>query len=180
MVVKFDSERGFGFIRRPGGGEDVFVHVTHVQGEAPLVPGQYVSFEMVEAEKGLAARRVIPSRVELSPVARYLVVALLCLVLISAGALAAEIPMIPVYLVAINLLAFAFYGHDKKLASAEGEAGVPRIPEFVLLLLLALGGFLGSLAGQKVFRHKTVKASFRIQFWALVILQILVAWRCLR
>ena len=77
------------------------------------------------------------------------------------------------WLVAVNLVGFLYYGYDK--ARSQSENG--RIPEVVLHTLSALGGSLGAWLGMTAFRHKTVKGSFRILFWSIVILQaLLVAW----
>ena len=53
IVAKYFEERGFGFIAPDGGEPQVFVHVSHVAGSAPLKNGQRVSFEVVtDARRG--------------------------------------------------------------------------------------------------------------------------------
>lgn len=48
-VKWFNSQKGFGFIEREGGGNDVFVHISAVEraGLGTLQEGQKVSFELV-------------------------------------------------------------------------------------------------------------------------------------
>ena len=55
----FDRDRGFGFISRDGG-DDVFVHVSNLQGEGEkgLAEGQAVEFEIGPGRKGEEARNV--------------------------------------------------------------------------------------------------------------------------
>ena len=50
-VKWFNSEKGFGFIAVDGGGQDVFVHYSAIQGNGykSLEEGQAVSFEVVQA-----------------------------------------------------------------------------------------------------------------------------------
>ncbi len=77
------------------------------------------------------------------------------------------------WLVAVNAIAFGYYGYDKRRA----RAGASRVPELVLHGLTAAGGALGSYAAMNFFRHKTVKGKFRILFWCIVALQVtLAAW----
>ena len=56
VVERFDSQRGFGFIRTYAG-EDLFVHFDNIGVESfPfLEPGYKVSFYVVETRKGLRA-----------------------------------------------------------------------------------------------------------------------------
>ena len=51
-VKFFDHDRGFGFLSREGGGEDVFVHVSDLQaGGTTLTEGQSVEFEVGPGRK---------------------------------------------------------------------------------------------------------------------------------
>jgi CspA family cold shock protein len=61
-VKWFDNAKGFGFIRRGEGEEDVFVHFWQIQSEGfrSLREGQLVSFSLVESEKGPQADQVTP------------------------------------------------------------------------------------------------------------------------
>jgi uncharacterized membrane protein YsdA (DUF1294 family) len=77
------------------------------------------------------------------------------------------------WLLAINVVTFGYYGYDKARARSAGS----RVPELVLHGLSAGGGSPGAFAGMHLFRHKTVKQSFRILFWCIVALQLaLAAW----
>ena len=59
-VKWFNAERGYGFIARDGGDEDVFVHVSALErsGLAGLAEGQPVIIDVVKGRKGLEATRV--------------------------------------------------------------------------------------------------------------------------
>ena len=57
----FDHDRGFGFVSREGGGDDVFVHVSNLQaGAATLTEGQTVEFEVGPGRKREEAKNVRP------------------------------------------------------------------------------------------------------------------------
>lgn len=76
--------------------------------------------------------------------------------------------LLAVWLGVVNLLTFAYYGYDK--AQARGDRR--RIAEVVLHGLAVAGGTLGAYAGMRVFRHKTVKAEFRLVFWFIAAAQL--------
>ena len=72
------------------------------------------------------------------------------------------------WLFSINVVAFGYYGYDKGQARRTSR----RVPEVVLHGLSVAGGSLGAYAGMQLFRHKTIKGSFRIFFWFVVVLQV--------
>lgn len=75
-----------------------------------------------------------------------------------------------------SLLCAAVYGIDKLAA----RRGSDRVPEAMLLSLGAVGGWPGAIVAQQVFRHKTVKRSFRRLFWLTVVANVAVfAWAVL-
>lgn len=63
-----------------------------------------------------------------------------------------------IYLLAINIIAFAVYGIDKWKA----KRGKWRISEMTLILLAFIGGALGAMLGMRMFRHKTQHWKFKI------------------
>ncbi len=75
-----------------------------------------------------------------------------------------------IYLLAINAISFITFGLDKTLA----KLGAWRISERTLFMLAIIGGSIGAILGMKVFRHKTLKNSFKMGlpfiFFAQVIL----------
>ncbi|KJS86159.1 MAG: cold-shock protein, partial [Peptococcaceae bacterium BICA1-8] len=60
-VKWFNSEKGFGFITVDGGGDDVFVHFSAIQGDGykSLDEGQKVEFEVVKGDRGAQAANVV-------------------------------------------------------------------------------------------------------------------------
>ncbi|MFO0949398.1 MAG: DUF1294 domain-containing protein [Planctomycetota bacterium] len=71
------------------------------------------------------------------------------------------------YLLGVNLATFALYGYDKFAA----KANYRRIPERVLHRLTFAGGTPAAIAGQKLFRHKTIKPEFQTTFRLIVATQ---------
>ena len=86
--------------------------------------------------------------------------------------------VIAIYLLIVNLIAFALYGIDKRRAIKHQF----RIPEKTLLWMARIGGGVGSWLGIKVFRHKTKHARFRIAvplwtiLWIVALILAFVYW----
>ena len=59
-TIKTLTEKGFGFIAREGEAKDLFFHSKDLVGVSydELQVGDTVTFEVVEGEKGLAAKNV--------------------------------------------------------------------------------------------------------------------------
>lgn len=77
------------------------------------------------------------------------------------------------YLLAVNLAAFAMMGLDKGRA----RRGRWRIPEKRLFLPVLLGGGLGGVLGMRLFHHKTRHWYFRYGFPLLLAVQLLILWQ---
>jgi uncharacterized membrane protein YsdA (DUF1294 family) len=73
-----------------------------------------------------------------------------------------------IVVVVMSLVCFIAYGIDKRQAANGGR----RVSEPTLHLMAFLGGWPGALMGQRQFRHKTQKATFRIVFWIVVVLHV--------
>jgi uncharacterized membrane protein YsdA (DUF1294 family) len=68
----------------------------------------------------------------------------------------------------MSLASFIAYGVDKRQAANGGR----RVSESTLHLMAFLGGWPGAWIGQRQFRHKTQKLTFRILFWMVVVLHV--------
>jgi CspA family cold shock protein len=60
-VKWFNESKGYGFIEPDGGGRDVFVHYSAIQGEGykTLSEGQPVEFDVTQGDKGPQAANVL-------------------------------------------------------------------------------------------------------------------------
>lgn len=170
-VVKFDRDRGFGFIRRPNRAADIFAHIIDVEGHSALTPGENVTFDLVETERGPRATHVVADRAPRSPIVIFLDVALL-LTAVSTVLLGlfVDLGWFWSYLIGIPAVTFIIYGYDKAIAGGTAT----RVPERVLHILTVIGGTVGALLGQQLFRHKTFKKPFVLWFRGIVILQALI------
>jgi uncharacterized membrane protein YsdA (DUF1294 family)/cold shock CspA family protein len=178
VVVKWDAEKGYGFIRPDGAkgttDRDVFVHVRNVEGRRALTPGQGASYYLARTEKGLAAINVRPGSVLGTPYLKFTLIGIGSALLLLFGlAFALDRPAslalwLVMWVLALSIAAFGVYGYDK----GQAQRGGGRVPEAVLWLLAALGGSPGAFIAMRVFHHKTSKTSFQIVFWVIVAVQV--------
>ena len=77
--------------------------------------------------------------------------------------------VILIYFFIINSIGFIAIGYDKKMAITNRY----RIPEKTLLLIVFLGGIIGSGLAMLFFRHKTSKASYLLKFFGIIMFQIM-------
>jgi len=75
-----------------------------------------------------------------------------------------------VYLLLVNALGFLLMLADKEKAKKNRW----RIPEATLLAVAIIGGSLGSLAGMRLFRHKTKKTHFSVGLPVLFAIQAIL------
>lgn len=73
-----------------------------------------------------------------------------------------------IYLLCMNIWAFAAFGWDKRKARKEQW----RTPEKKLMMLAALGGSIGALLGMRFFHHKTKKIRFSVGIPLIFVFQI--------
>ncbi len=79
--------------------------------------------------------------------------------------------MLILYLIVLNLLAFALMALDKSKA----RRGARRIPEKVLFLAALAGGSVGALLGMYACRHKTRHLSFVLGLPVILLLHLTAA-----
>ena len=88
---------------------------------------------------------------------------------ISSGWDVGRLKVLGVYLVVVNVVAFAAFAWDKHVAASGNDHG-RRVPESWLLGLCLVGGSVGGLIAMHAVRHKTRKWYF---VWGLPLLIVL-------
>lgn len=88
------------------------------------------------------------------------------------------LPVCWVLVLVVNLVTVGIYGFDKWRSRGDGR----RVPERTLLWWLFATGWLGAWVAMSLFRHKTVKVSFRrwAILWTVVNPFWLLLWWTLR
>ena len=74
------------------------------------------------------------------------------------------------FVAAVNFTGFISMVWDKECA----KTGMWRVPEHILLALALVGGSIGVIAVQRIWRHKTQQQPFRTYLRMIVIIQFAV------
>lgn len=191
-LIDWKDDRGFGFIRRPGGTETIFVHIRSIRrgAERPRI-GDRMSYTVGVGKGGRTVANEVhivsdsataatpsaeprllgrPKRIAPLMSPRIWAAAVL-LGLLAANILLERLPVwaAAFYLVA-GLTSFCTYWIDKRAANAK----ISRTPESTLHSIDLVFGIIGGLLAQDFLRHKTFKRGFVFETGMITALHILI------
>jgi uncharacterized membrane protein YsdA (DUF1294 family)/cold shock CspA family protein len=172
-LTKWKDDRGFGFITPIRGGPQVFVHIKAFSNQHRRPTGnEFVTYETVRDDTGRLRAEHVEFMGDDSMNATEgwtiaLTIALLFFIFVGVLVFIGQLPflVLALYMV-VSGVSFLVYRHDKSAARQHQW----RTGEGTLILLGLLGGWPGAFVAQQFFHHKTKKRSFRIAFWATVLL----------
>jgi uncharacterized membrane protein YsdA (DUF1294 family)/cold shock CspA family protein len=174
-ITSWMDNKGFGFITPNGGGKHVFVHISAFANRQRRPEGdELVTYELTVDEKGRRQAMQVafvgePTRGDGKSILTWLPTLFTAgfLAFLAAMVMAGRLPMAVLgSYVTASIVAFLAYRIDK--SAAENDRW--RIAENTLHTFGLLGGWPGALAAQRMFRHKSSKASFQGMFWVTVVL----------
>lgn len=110
-------------------------------------------------------------RFQISPAAFVLVVGFFALLVVGVYLEKLMSLLLAIYVI-MSAIVFVLYARDKSAAKSARW----RVSEGRLLWMGVIGGWPGALLAQQMFRHKTRKRSFQIQFWLTVVLNLGLLW----
>jgi uncharacterized membrane protein YsdA (DUF1294 family)/cold shock CspA family protein len=172
-VVKWNSDKAFGFVAPNGGGDNVFIHKTALanRNRTPKLndvitfsitkdkDGRYCASDATftgEKLKKKEAKRISKFSVYLS---------ILFLIAITIAFFFGYLPEKLLYIyISLSILTYLAYALDKSKA----KRGAWRTQESTLHFLSFAGGWPGAALAQQFLRHKSSKREFRNIFWITV------------
>jgi uncharacterized membrane protein YsdA (DUF1294 family)/cold shock CspA family protein len=192
QLTTWKDERGFGFIQSANENQEIFLHISELKDSTrrPQVGDTIYYYAIVKDKKTRACnafilgarnkpnpsstflrnRRAISNNVSNYPFP-ILEVLLLSILPLIGSLRFVWITTNPIPLILypmMSLLTFALYVRDKSCA----KSGDRRISERTLHLCEFAGGWLGGFIAQRKLRHKNIKTSYQVAFWAIVALHI--------
>ncbi len=181
-LIKWDDEKGFGFIMPIAGGKQVFIHISAFTRHScrPKIK-QIITYTLSSDKKGRpraenatldgyksqknSNRQQIKEKQYKEILA--IITSGVFLIIVGLSVLSGEIsPLILGLYIITSLFTFIMYAHDKTAARENSW----RVREKILQLLSLMGGWPGALIAQQKLHHKSRKLSFQIVFWLTIIL----------
>lgn len=181
-VTTWNDEKGFGFITPKSGEKQIFIHVNEFSKEHKRpIQGLSVSFNRKTDPRGRNyAVNVYPlkghKKVDKAN-AQLLFSIIFSSTFFVIIAILVAINKLPIIIIGayiiLSLVAFGMYKKDKSAA----EWDEWRTPESTLHLISLIGGWPGALIAQNKLRHKSKKLSFKVAYWATVMINCgTLAW----
>lgn len=194
QLKKWNDERGFGFIQPLDGSSDVFLHISELKDATrrPQVNDTIYYYTVADRNGKLRACNafILGARKKSNSLSNYsknlakskafpiyplpILKLLLLSILPSIGSVHFAIKtgnILPLILYPLmSLLTFFLYAEDKSRA----KRGNWRISEETLHFFELAGGWIGGFAAQRKLRHKSIKQSYQIIFWSIVIIHYIV------
>ncbi|NJN16343.1 MAG: DUF1294 domain-containing protein [Oscillochloris sp.] len=189
MLVSWNDERGFGFIRPEGGQSEVFVHMSAFSDRSKRPQaGDTISYTLTSGRDGKSraaqaqitaigmrndpAIRARPRPAASSWFPLLGLVLLLVVPVLGLLDLARTIDSLLPLLIypLLSLISFILYADDKGRA----QRSMRRTPETTLHLWDGLGGWPGGYLAQYFLRHKNRKGRFLLIFRLIIVLHQLI------
>lgn len=173
-ILKWNDEKGFGFIKPESGSEEIFFHIRSFRtGELRPRAGMQVSFELGVDREGRKQAQYVRAtnyqRKSYFAVIKAFTIAAIFLAAIAMGSVVGYVPKAILWLyVVTSICLFVLYFSDKSAAKNDRW----RTKESTLHGIALIGGWPGALFAQQLFRHKSKKAAFRQVFWITVVLNV--------
>lgn len=178
-IVQWNHQKGFGFIRPQGGGENVFFHVSALadRQSRPRV-NESVHYELgANKNSKKSAKFVIfdnpHSGIDkyTAPMSKAQGFSVLFLALVAGWVWLVRCPYwVLIGYISLSIVTFAVYAHDKRASQRDAW----RTKEASLHLLALVGGWPGALWAQKILRHKSQKQPFKAILWLTIVVNISV------
>jgi len=176
-IVKWHTDKAFGFIAPNGGGNTIFIHKNALvnQSRTPKI-NDVISFSVMQDNQGrYCADQATFSGEQLSNKQRKqtthiskfsIYLSVLFIVGVTATYFLGHLPqqILFIYL-GLSVITFLAYALDKSKA----QRGEWRTQESTLHLLALVGGWPGAALAQQILRHKSKKVKFRVIFWFTVV-----------
>lgn len=182
--MRWQDDKGFGFIRTEQLAQEVFFHIHQYRGRQRPAVGETVFFQLGAGKQGkpqavsvqtaeyrqaqqqrvLRQQRQQQAAFDAGRSVMTLLALLLYPLLLVAAALGWLFWQAWLWYLVAGALTFFAYWKDKRAA----EQGSWRTPENTLHLFSLLGGWPGALLAQTWLRHKSTKMPFRLIFWLTV------------
>ena len=179
-LTNWNDDKGFGFVTPDQGGLRAFVHIHafSVRSRRPR-DGDVITYQLTWDKQGrpraenVLFRETSAGKAKAEPKPQGLLAASLFALSFMAAIVTLVVVgklhwLICLVYLASSLLTFCVYAFDKSAAMNRRR----RTSEDTLQTMSLCGGWPGALIAQRLFHHKSKKASFQVNFWFIVVLHL--------
>jgi uncharacterized membrane protein YsdA (DUF1294 family)/cold shock CspA family protein len=175
-LVRWDDDKGYGFIEPKDGGDDVFLHINdlpHTQ-RRPR-ENDLIAYKVSKDGKGRPC--AVQARLVGQSWSPFTIMWMASIFVFGVYILCVLASMTRFHPLAIYALMSILTVHQYSLDKADARAGRWRTSEANLHFFELAGGWPGALFAQYFYRHKYRKVTYQIVFWAIVMVHgISWAW----
>jgi uncharacterized membrane protein YsdA (DUF1294 family)/cold shock CspA family protein len=175
-VIRWNDERGFGFVRDSVTSDQIFLHISEISQKwlRPKVGDQISYLIALDGGGKKRARSVSITSIGFTETnkGQAIIFLIMFFVAVSLGAYIKWVPQIILQLyLLMSGITMAFYRLDKWFAQSKQW----RVPESSLHWLSFFFGWPGAHLAQQSFRHKSAKKRFRYFFYLTIFLNLILA-----
>jgi uncharacterized membrane protein YsdA (DUF1294 family)/cold shock CspA family protein len=179
-LTNWNDDKGFGFVAPDQGGLRAFVHIRAFSHRTRRPrDGDVISYQLTWDKQGRPRAENVLFReqprgkpnAEAKPrgvLAASLFATSFIAAIVTLAALGKLHWLVPLVYLSVSLLTFCIYAFDKSAAMNRRW----RTSEDALHKLSLAGGWPGALIAQRLFHHKSKKATFQAMFWFIVVLHL--------
>jgi uncharacterized membrane protein YsdA (DUF1294 family)/cold shock CspA family protein len=167
-LVRWDDDKGYGFIQPKDGGDDLFLHMKdlpHTQ-RRPR-ENDLIAYNVSTDPKGRP--RAIHAKIVGQHLSSFTIVWIASAFVFGVYILCVLANIIRFHPLAVYVLMSILTVHQYSIDKEQAQAGRWRTSEANLHFFELAGGWPGALFAQYFYRHKYDKLRYQIVFWAIVL-----------
>jgi uncharacterized membrane protein YsdA (DUF1294 family)/cold shock CspA family protein len=168
-LVRWDDDKGYGFIQPKEGGDDLFLHIkdlSHTQ-RRPR-ENDIISFEATTDEKNRP--KAVKAKIIGKAWSPFTIVWVISIVLFIIYVICIFAQILRFHPLAVYAFMSILTVHQYRIDKAAARSERRRTPEANLHLLELAGGWPGALFAQHFYRHKNRKRRYQIEFGIIILI----------
>lgn len=168
-LVRWDDDKGYGFIQPKDGGDDLFLHINDLSNtQRRPRENDIISFEAMTDER--SRPKAVNAKIIGKAWSPFTIVWVISIVLFIIYVICIFAQVLRFHPLAVYALMSILTVHQYRIDKVAARSERRRTPEANLHLLELAGGWPGALFAQHFFRHKNRKLRYQIEFGIIILI----------